>query len=250
MDIRYLDLRSRPDLVSAMWAVPNPWPTFMQQDLIADLWYDQLPIRYPELQLLAVASDQGGEQVLARLNAVPFRWTGSDQDLPDRGWDFALGTAFRPEMPTGATAVSLIEARLDPRFAGRGLGAELLAAGREHVASLGYVDLLAPIRPVAKDREPWTPIAEYVARTRADGTAFDPWLRTHLRVGGRIAKICPAAMTITAGLADWRAWTSLPFDVSGPTVVPGALNPVQVDVENDHAVYVEPNVWIQHRAVD
>ncbi len=233
-----------------MWAVSNPWPTFMQQDLVADLWYDQLPVRYPELQLLAVDSDRDGDRVLARLNAVPFRWTGVDQDLPDRGWDFALGSAFRPEMPTGATAVSLVEARLDPSVAGRGLGAELLIAARKHVAALGYADLLAPIRPVAKHGEPWTPIAEYVSRTREDGTAFDPWLRTHLRLGGRVAKICPAAMTIAAGLADWRAWTSLPFDVSGPTVVEGALNPVQVSVENDHAVYVEPNVWIHHRAAD
>ena len=42
-------------------------------------------------------------------------------------------------------------------------------------------------------------------------------------------------------------WTGLPFDTSGTVYVEGALNPVHVSVENDYAVYVEPNVWIDHR---
>lgn len=28
--------------------------------------------------------------------------------------------------------------------------------------------------------------------------------------------------------------------------MPGALVPVRVSVEHDHAVYVEPNVWVRH----
>jgi hypothetical protein len=34
---------------------------------------------------------------------------------------------------------------------------------------------------------------------------------------------------------------------SGDVEVPGALSPVHVCLEQDHAVYVEPNVWIHHR---
>lgn len=249
MDIRYVSVQERPDLVEAMWAIPSPWPPFMEADLIAELCYDQLPIRYPELQLLAIGQDSAGERVLARLNAVPFDWSGRDEDLPDRGWDHALGMAFRPSNSRSndrPRAVSLIEARIDPALVGRGTSGELLNAARRQVHRLGYRDLLAPIRPVAKGREPMTPFDEYLRRTRDDGTPFDPWLRTHLRIGGRIAKVCPAAMTISAGLTDWRRWTGLPFDVSGPVVVEDALNPVQVSVENGHAVYVEPNVWIHH----
>jgi hypothetical protein len=106
--------------------------------------------------------------------------------------------------------------------------------------------LLAPIRPTRKHLEPDTPIEEYVRRTRPDGTAYDPWLRSHLRLGGRLARICHAAMTIAGSLAEWRAWTGLPFDTSGTAQVEGALNPVHVSVPNDYAVYVEPNVWIVH----
>ena len=78
----------------------------MQQDVVADFSYDLMPVRYPEYQVLAV----DGDQVRARINAVPYAWSGLDEDLPETGWDFALGMAFRPEMPDSATAVCLIEA--------------------------------------------------------------------------------------------------------------------------------------------
>jgi hypothetical protein len=53
-------------------------------------------------------------------------------------------------------------------------------------------------------------------------------------------------MTIPGTLAEWRSWTNLPFDVTGPVHVPHALAPVHVDVDQDNAVYVEPNVWVRH----
>lgn len=53
-------------------------------------------------------------------------------------------------------------------------------------------------------------------------------------------------MRIPGALADWRAWTGLPFDTTGPVEVPGALAPVHCDVAHDHAVYCEPCVWVHH----
>ncbi len=44
----------------------------------------------------------------------------------------------------------------------------------------------------------------------------------------------------------WRRWTGLPFDRDGAVEVPGALVPVHYDTAHDHAVYVEPNVWVRH----
>jgi hypothetical protein len=69
----------------------------------------------------------------------------------------------------------------------------------------------------------------------------------HIRAGGRIVGLAPRSTTIAGTLAEWRAWTGLPFDKSGPVRVPGALVPVYCDVIHDHAVYVEPNVWVHHR---
>jgi hypothetical protein len=58
--------------------------------------------------------------------------------------------------------------------------------------------------------------------------------------------VVPNSTTIAGSLADWRTWTGLPFDASGPVRVPGALVPVHCDVDQDVAVYVEPNVWVHH----
>jgi hypothetical protein len=33
-------------------------------------------------------------------------------------------------------------------------------------------------------------------------------------------------------------------------IVPEALVPVHCDAEHDHAVYVEPNVWVEHALCD
>jgi hypothetical protein len=123
----------------------------------------------------------------------------------------------------------------------------MLSAVRDRCRGLGFGSLFGPVRPSQKALEPTVPIGDYVAWRRPDGLPHDPWLRVHERLGGRIVKIAPTSMTITGTLAQWRAWTSLPFDTSGDVVVPGALVPVHASVEHDHAVYVEPNVWMQHQ---
>lgn len=241
-------LAERPDLVEAMWSLPNTWPEFMQQDPIANLLFGRLPTVFPEFQLVALDADGA---LIGKVHAVPFAWEGTDDDLPDRGWDAVLQRAFLGEQrAVTPTAVSLIEARVTPGLRGSGLSAQLLEAQKRNVRSLGFTDLFGPVRPTMKSQEPHTPMGEYAFRVRADGLPYDPWLRVHARLGARTVKVCPASMVVPGSLAMWRAWTGLPFDVSGPTVVPDALNPVQVSVEHDHAVYIEPNVWMHHRVDD
>jgi hypothetical protein len=53
-------------------------------------------------------------------------------------------------------------------------------------------------------------------------------------------------MRITGPIADWEEWTGMRLSETGPYVVPGALVPVQLDVEHDLGVYEEPNVWMVH----
>jgi hypothetical protein len=90
-------------------------------------------------------------------------------------------------------------------------------------------------------------MSTYAFRVREDGLPVDPWLRVHVRAGGRIEKVAPRSMVIPGTLEEWREWTGLPFDKTGPVLVPEALRPVHCDVEHGVAVYVEPNVWVRHR---
>ncbi len=67
------------------------------------------------------------------------------------------------------------------------------------------------------------------------------------RLGARIVKVAPCSMVIAGSLAEWRSWTGLAFDRDGEMLLAGALSPVQVSLAQDYAVYVEPNVWMEHR---
>jgi len=245
MSVVFVTLAQRSDLASVMWSMPNPWPAYMNHDPVADVFFLRLHEVFPEHQLLAL--DERGA-VVGKVNSLPFAWTGVDDDLPARGWDAVLERGFTDHARgTKVTAVSLLEARVVPDQLGRGLSPQLLTAARENAQRLGFSDLFGPVRPAQKSNEPRTPMADYVARLRPDGLPVDPWLRTHVRLGARIVTVCPLSMTVAGTLAQWREWTGLPFTTSGEVEVAGALSPVHVSVEQDHAVYVEPNVWVHHR---
>jgi hypothetical protein len=77
-----------------------------------------------------------------------------DKDLPENGWDFALGMAFRPEMPGADTTVFLIEARIHPDMAGAGLGPTCCWRPERTRQPLSYSHLLAPIRQPANTGSP------------------------------------------------------------------------------------------------
>lgn len=237
-------LAQRPDLIEAMWSMPSSWPTYMLKSPASGVFFTQLPELFPEHQLLALDAH---EAVVGRVNSVPFTWAGTDDELPERGWEAVLEQAFRDRRRgEPGTAVSLLEARVVPAHRGAGLSRELLRAARSNVQRLGLSDLFGPVRPTGKSEQPHTPMTEYAAQVRADGLPADPWLRTHVRLGASVVKVCPLSMTVPGTLAQWREWTGLPMVSSGPVVVPGALVPVHVSVEHDHAVYVEPNVWVHH----
>ena len=107
-------------------------------------------------------------------------------------------------------------------------------------------NLIVPVRPSLKSRYPLVPMEAYIRWQNDQGLPFDPWLRVHVRNGGRIVKVCPLAMRIEGSISDWEGWTGMRFPESFDYFVPGALNPVEMNVETDRGLYLEPNVWIDH----
>jgi hypothetical protein len=81
---------------------------------------------------------------------------------------------------------------------------------------------------------------------RADGSAFDPWIRTHERIGGVLVKPAPQSMVIEGSVAEWESWTGMALPGTGDYVIPDALAPLTIDRERDRGRYVEPNVWMAH----
>ena len=141
---------------------------------------------------------------------------------------------------------SAVEIAIGTKHQGSGLSRHMLTALRDAARDAGLTRLVAPVRPNGKHQYPRMPMSKYLTMMRADGLPADPWLRVHVRLGGKILRVAPASMVMVGSLAQWRAWTGLAFDQSGDVIVPGALVPVHCAVEHDHAVYVEPNVWVEH----
>ncbi|MEN8114657.1 MAG: N-acetyltransferase [Actinomycetota bacterium] len=239
-------LADRPDLVSSLWNLSSVWPGFMRHDPFAHLYYDHVEDRWGDWVLMAV----DGERTAARGFSVPFAM-GSEidrPDLPSDGWDGVVRWSHQDHVHGHeATTVSALEIVVAPDYQGTGLAGDMIRAMCDNAARHGFSELVAPVRPTGKHLEPETPMQEYVERVREDGLPVDPWLRVHARLGAEIVAVCPVAMTIRGTIAEWQDRTGLSFDRSGPVIVPGALVPVHVDVEQDHAVYVEPGVWMRHR---
>ncbi|MFD8572234.1 N-acetyltransferase [Streptomyces sp. NPDC059639] len=246
-DLTITTLAERPGLRQAMWTMEDTWPVFVQHDAVGWSFMGRIAVDFPEYVL--VATDETGD-VVAKGVSVPFAQhvEGRGGVLPDRGWDRVVQWAFS-DLRRGVEAdtVSAVEITIVPRMLGRGLSGRMLAAMRENARSRGFGEVVAPVRPSAKHREPAALMSEYAYRKRAaDGLPEDPWLRVHVRAGGVIDKVAPASMTVSGSLDEWRQWTGLPFDAAGPVEVPGALVPVHCAPERDNAVYVEPNVWVRH----
>ena len=215
------------------------WPEFMLHDPAAR-WLDVVYERFPETQV--VLRDEAGEPV-AFGNTVPVWWSGRVADLPAGGWDAIIARGARGRR---ANTLCALQAMVRPDRQGQGWSTEIIRAMRAVAAARGLKALIAPVRPSEKHRFPLIPIEKYMHWTRDDGLPYDAWLRTHARLGARVARAAPRSMRIAATVAEWETRTGLTFPASGDYIVPGALVPLRVDRGRDRGVYVEPNVWMIH----
>ncbi|MGW1593272.1 N-acetyltransferase [Streptomyces sp. NPDC002343] len=245
MEIKVSSLAERPDRLPAVSNMPDTWPEFVTNDLVGTTHYGRIPTELPEYALFA--EDEDG-RVVAHAYSVPFALHAPGRGaLPARGWDQVLAWAFADlRAGTRPDTVSAVSVTIAPHAQGRGLSAVLLSAMRDNARARGFREVVAPVRPSAKHREPRIPITEYARRVRPDGLPEDPWLRVHARAGAAFDSVAPASMTVGGSLEEWRRWTGLPFDRPGDIEVPGALVPVRCEPERGYAVYVEPNVWMRH----
>jgi GNAT superfamily N-acetyltransferase len=243
MDLDIAPIAGRTALFASL---DGGWPAFMTKDPTGAFYYRHFEEFWPEFSLLAVDRDTG--RAVAKAHSVPISFSGDIADgLPETGWDWAIRTAALDRLAgTPPTIVSALEIMIRPDLRGTGLSGVMLSAMRENAAKLGFADLIAPVRPSGKAAQITKPIDAYVHEHRDDGLPVDPWLRVHVRAGGRIVNVAHLSMVYGGTLADWRSWTGLPFDRSGPVEVPGALSPVLCSVDQNQATYTEPNVWVHH----
>jgi GNAT superfamily N-acetyltransferase len=238
-------LCDRPDLIDRVYEVDASWPEFMSADPVMNAFFGRVAATFPHLCAVAV---DGSGAVAATARAMAFALDVPGRGaLPDGGLDrvtiWAFDDLLAGREPDIASAVEIL---VGQTHRGTGLSHRMVAALRDAARDAGFTRLVAPVRPNGKHRYPNLPMADYIMMVRDDGLPADPWLRVHARAGGTIRQVAPASMVMAGSLAQWRHWTGLPFDRTGDVIVPEALVPVHCDAEHDHAVYVEPNVWVEH----
>jgi GNAT superfamily N-acetyltransferase len=219
------------------------WPEFLYHDPVLESLLGRVIADYAEFQFYAW--DDEREEVVGVGMAVPAWWDGDAGSLPDEGIDAVVAARFA-EGASEPTVLSALQILIAPDYRGQGLSSRMIRRmaeiGRDH----GLDTLIAPVRPTLKERYPLAPIERYIGWRRPDGTHFDPWLRTHERLGAKIAKVAPQSSSVPASVAEWEEWAQMKFPETGAYVVPGALVPIEIDRERDEGTYVEPNVWMVH----
>jgi GNAT superfamily N-acetyltransferase len=221
------------------------WPEFMLHDAVAEEYWHELFDRFSDYQFALL--DTETDRMAAMANSLPFCWDQPLEELPEGGWDWVLLKAVEDhKQGIKPNIQSAIQINIHPDYRSQGLSPKMVQAMRAIGRSKGFKYLVAPVRPSQKSKYPLISIDDYIRWTNREGLPFDAWLRVHVRLGARIIKPCHQAMTIRGTRADWEQWTDMKFPQSGPYVIPGALNPMEMNVEKEEGVYIEPNVWMVH----
>jgi hypothetical protein len=238
-------IEERPDLKPQVHRLnPTVWPEFMLHDAVSARYWRQLFRTFDKFQL--VLRDEH-DHVVGAASSIPIAWDGTNDGLP-AGWDAALEQGFSDsESGAEATALCGLAVSIARTHQGQGLSGIMIRGLKSLAAGEGHVSLIAPVRPTLKSTYPLAPLERYIEWQHPDGSPFDPWLHVHWRLGGRFMKVAPASMLIVGSVGEWEQWTNMRFPESGNYVVPGALQPVEIDRERDEGVYEDPNVWMNHR---
>lgn len=245
----------RPDLEGVGQAIiaqawrPCPFVLWTAEDELYVELLDAEPVRDFTLYVVETATGR----LAAVANAAPVAVEGTPADLPDEGWGWQV-TRAHAVLRQGARAryLGAFAVSVSPLFRGRGVSALALRGFQALARHHGLDGVIAPVRPPTKAERPDEPIETFLARTLPDGSGLpaDPWLRTHLRVGGRIIRPARRAMVVDRPLGMWEVWLGRPLDrhesMPGTSFhVSGALAPVLVR-EGGRGLYEEPGVWVHH----
>lgn len=246
--MRFVTHAEDPGLIEGLGDLTaEVWPEYNRHGDVMNRYWGRLYDVFPQYQFVLVDDDG---TALAEGHTAPLAWDGTIEGLP-AGIDgavedaFALAESGRPPDTLCALAIEIPPANQSRRLSPAMLGAMRSIAERD-----GLTNLIAPLRPNWKERYPITPIEDYASWVRADGLPFDPWIRTHVRLGARILAPVEESLVITGSVAEWEQWTGMAFPASGRYVFPHGLAPVAIDRDADRGLYWEPNVWMHHPIIE
>lgn len=240
--VERFDARTWPDgQLEALFA--DAFPALITADAAAKVYIGRVREWFADLNIMLVSD----RQPVATGWGVPIRWNGTISDLPSGYTDTTRRAVELRETGGRADTFVICGAIVSRSLGRRGVAADLIAALRDLPAASSLPRVIAPVRPTLKPSYPLTPMETFAGWLRPDGLPLDPWLRTHVRVGGHILTTAPNSQTMTGTVAQWETWTGMQLPATGHYVIPDGLSPLYIAREADVGTYTEPNIWIQHR---
>lgn len=217
----------------------EPWPTFLSFDSIVEKYWRRIYKKYPEYQLLfRVKAEYVGVG-----NCAPIYWNENNDGLPS-GFDEAVKIIIdNKKKPNTLCGLAIVVSR---KHLGKGISKKIVHEMKRIAKSNGFSNLIIPVRPTLKSRYPTISMENYIKWER-NSLPFDPWLRVHLKIGGKILKIADRSMIVKGTVSDWQEWTGMFFGESNKYIIPGALNPININLRDNLGEYIEPNIWVLHK---
>ena len=219
------------------------WPEFMQHDKIVEQYWPDLYNAFLRLQFALF--DQ--EVLVGVGNSVCLNWPKPLTDLPEAGLDWAMQKAHQDHLEGLSPNLQVgVQILINPDYRSQGISYKMLGIMKDIARANGIQRMALPVRPNLKSAYPMMDMEEYIARKNENGLPSDPWIRVHIKEGGKIIGVCRKSMTIEGSISDWENWTGDKFTDSGEYIVDQALVPVKMNKLQDKGTYIEPNVWIVH----
>lgn len=245
MTIHILSLQEQPELIKRLPEIHDgTFPNYLiEGDAINHYYWSEVGLleTFPEYQFILMDEEN---RLLGSGHTIPLYWDGSPGGLPS-GYDTALAQGFEGnQKPNALCGLSII---VSTQYRGTGLSQKAVQAMKALAQQKNFDAVIIPVRPTLKSSYPLIPMDRYITWKNKEGFPFDPWLRVHEKLGAEIVKIAPQSMVVKGTLTQWEDWTGMVFPESGQYIVPGALQPVEINVEEDYGRYDDPNVWMIHR---
>ncbi|MCC9043526.1 N-acetyltransferase [Myroides sp. M-43] len=222
----------------------NVWPAYVLADKVNLKYWPAIYELFADCQFYLLE----GEVVVGNGNCIALHLSETElANLPDRGWDWALEKSVldynKGLVPNTLCALQI---GLNKEYQGKGISNQLISYMKSIALKMSLDAFILPIRPNLKTNFPLIAMDQYIKWTNKEGLPYDAWVRTHVKGGANIVKVCSESMIVKGTVKEWESWTGLTFQSSGEYLLPVLLNPITIDLANDRGIYIEPNVWMQY----
>lgn len=238
-----LSALSPSQLVHYNDAISKAFPQIISESPVIKRNWSKLERYFPQHQQFLISAE---DQLIGFINTVPFHFDKALSKLPDTGWDWMFEKGITDyENSVKPNYLGGLQVIVRQEFQKQGYSKRILNHAKTIFKTLGYDNLLIPIRPTKKHEFPAMAMTSYL-NLKEKGEIFDPWIRTHVKGGAEVIKVCKQSMTMKGDVEFWEAMLQRKILQSGKHKLEGALELISIDFENDTGVYREPNVWIKY----